>query len=93
MVVYESGGTSADTPISFAQQQQGEQLGWVLSLSILWALSRHLTSLILLMLGTCVPMMFRAVLITCCRALLSWALHKPCQFVIFPVRMLSIAPL
>ncbi len=40
-----------------------------------------------------VPMMFWTVLITCCRALLSWAVRKPCQFVMFPVRMLSIAPL
>ena len=32
-------------------------------------------------------------LITCCWAFLSWAVHEPWQFVMFPVRMLSIAPL
>ncbi len=39
------------------------------------------------MLSRWVPMMFWAVLITRCRALLSWAVHKPCQFVRFPVRI------
>ena len=36
-------------------------LEWKLSVSILWALFRHLTSLISLMLGKWVPMMFHAV--------------------------------
>ncbi len=35
-------------------------------------------------------MMFWVVLITRCRA---WAVHKPCQFVMCPARMLSTAPL
>jgi len=33
------------------------------------------------------------VLVTCCRALLSWALYYTRQFVIFSVRMLSTAAL
>ncbi len=55
-----------------------------------WVLHRHLTTPISLMLCRWVPMMFWAVLITRCRTLLSWAVHKP-FVVLFPVRMLSIA--
>lgn len=68
---------------SFARQQQGEQAmaGWMLSLSILWALYRHPTVVI--------DARFWAVLITCCRVLLSWAVLKSCQF---SVRTLSTAP-
>lgn len=65
-------------------------LGWLLSLRVIWALCRHLISLISLMLSNRVSMMFWAVLISHCRAFRSWAVHIPCQFV-FPVRMLSIA--
>lgn len=61
--------------------QQGEQAArrHRMSFSILWALRRHLTSLILQMLTKWVQM---SALITCCRAL-----------VVFPVKMFSIAPL
>ncbi len=65
----------------------------VLSLYILWALCRHFTSLISLMLSRLVPMTFWAVLITWGRALLSWAGHEPCQFVMFQVKLHSIASL
>lgn len=37
--------------------------------------------------------MFWAVLITLCRNFLSWPMQELCRFVMFPVRMLSIAPL
>lgn len=53
-------------------------LGCVLSFDILWALTSQIT----LMLGKWVPMMFWAVLITCCIPFLPSAVHKPCQFVI-----------
>ena len=43
--------------------------------------------------GGRVLVMFWVVLITRCRAFLSWVVHTPCQFVMFPVRMLSVAPL
>lgn len=35
--------------------------------------------------------MFCTVSITCCRAFLSWAVHIPGMFVMFPVRILSIS--
>ncbi len=53
-------------------------LRWVLSFSSLWALRRP--SPHSLMLGRWVPMMFWAVLITRCRALLSWAVTNPCHY-------------
>lgn len=34
-----------------------------------------------------------AALFTRCRPFLSWLVHKPCHFVMLPVRMLSIVPL
>ncbi len=46
-----------------------------------------------LMLGRWLPVMFLEVLIIHCRAVLSWAVGEPCQIVMFPVRMFSIAPL
>ncbi len=54
-------------------------LGWVLSFSILQTLCMLSIPLISIMLGRWVPMMFWVVLITHCRALLSWAVHKPRQ--------------
>ncbi len=68
-------------------------VGWILSFCILWALHRHLSSLISLMVGKWVPVIFCAILITHCRVLLSWAMHVPSQFVMIIVRMLSFAPL
>lgn len=56
-------------------------LQWILSFNIHWALGRHLTSPISMKLGKWVPVMFWVVLITCCRALLSWAIHIPYQYV------------
>ena len=35
--------------------------------------------------------MFWAVLITCCRVSLSWAVPIPCQFAMFSVRILPVA--
>ncbi len=40
--------------------------GWVVSFHILWALRKHITSPMCLMLCRWVPMMFCAVLIACC---------------------------
>ena len=49
--------------------------------------------LVTLMIGNWVPVVLWVVLITCIRAFLSWALHKPHQFVMIPIRILPIAPL
>lgn len=57
-------------------------LEWVLTFSNLWALCRHLTSPMSLMLGGWVPIKFWAVLITRllpCRDLFSWSIHIPNQ--------------
>lgn len=59
----------------------------VLSINIVWVLCKHLTSLILLILSRSVPMMFSFY------HLLYLLVHKPFQFVMFPVRILYIAPL
>ena len=86
----------ADTCVSLAIHQQGKQtvdgVGCYLLISS-GALCRRFTSLISLMLNRCVPMVFQAVLVSSSRVFPSWAVHIPCQFVMFPIKMLSIAPL
>lgn len=69
------------------------RLGWVLSFNILLALHKHLNlaiSLIAisLMLDQGVPMMLQLVLINYYRPV-----HITCQYIMFPIRILSIAPL
>ena len=90
-----SEGMAADTTVSFARQQQGEQTvdGVGVVFSILWALCRHLTSVLSLMLLRWVPMMLWTVLIARYRDLMSLTVHEPHQFVMFPVRVLSVARL
>lgn len=78
-----------DTSVSLNRRQQGEEAEAGVGVVFLWALCRHLTLLISLMLSKCAPMMFWVVLITHCRALLSWAMQETWQFVMFPVRMLE----
>ena len=92
---FKSDGTAVDTSVSFARQQQGEQTvdGVGVVFSVLWALSRHVTSLLSLMLFRWVPMMLWAVLIAHYRDLMFSAVHEPYQFVIFRVRMRSVARL
>lgn len=87
-----SAGTTADTPVSFAGWQRGEQTVAGLAAVFQCPLRRHLTSRMSLMPRRWIPVMFWMVLITLCGAVLSWAVHKPCQFGMFPVRMLSITP-
>ena len=67
-------------------------IGWLLSYIILWALCRHLTSPIALMLCRWVPMIFWPVLLIRCRDFLSWTVHKARQFMMFPDRIISSAP-
>ena len=66
-------------------------LGWVLSFSILWALCRHLACRWCPVDGYqwCSGRFYPLAEETS----LSWAVHEPCQFVMFPVRMLSVVPL
>ena len=58
---------------------------WVLSLSILQTLCRNLPSQMWLMLCSWVAMIYREVLITSCRAFLSWALREPWMLFIVPL--------
>ncbi len=81
-----------DTSVTLVRWQWGEQAVAGNCLLISFGLYAD-TSPISLIFGRWAPMMFWVFLITCCRAFLSWVVHKPRQIVMFPVSMLSIAPL
>ena len=76
----QSGGMAADTSVAPAWWQQSERAGVGAVVKYLFGPAQVL-------------MMFCVALMTRCRILLSKAVHIPCQFVTFLVRMLSIAPL
>ena len=87
-----SGGLAVDTSVSLARWQAGwTDCGWggcrLLVSSGFYKLTPKSVALCRL-----VSMMFWEALITHCWAFLSCAVHEPCQFVMFPVRMLSVDP-